>query len=205
MRSDSVCGKSRLNPVGGFTLVELLIAMAAGLVVLGAAYQGFTVQRKMYGVQEQVTEMLQNARAAVDFMARELRSASAIVTLDTTSTNSSITYVSINDACQNRGFSLSSNTLRYYAHCPDPALAGCPQPTYAHPAPGTSCPLPTAISRQPLAENISGLTITRAGSLFTITLIARTSAKDTALGRYRSITISSNVRARCMSAGTTCS
>ncbi|MDI6776857.1 MAG: prepilin-type N-terminal cleavage/methylation domain-containing protein [Syntrophales bacterium] len=59
----------------GFSLVELLIAMAVGLVVLGAMYSVFTIQNKTFGNQEEVVEMQQNARAAMDMMTREIRMA----------------------------------------------------------------------------------------------------------------------------------
>ena len=63
------------NSSAGFSLVELMIAMAAGLVIIGAAYQSFTAQQKIYAAQDRVTEMQQNARAGLDFMTRELRMA----------------------------------------------------------------------------------------------------------------------------------
>jgi type IV pilus assembly protein PilW len=59
----------------GFSLVELLIAMAVGLVVLGAMYSVFTIQNKTFSNQEQIVEMQQNARAAMDMMSREIRMA----------------------------------------------------------------------------------------------------------------------------------
>ncbi len=59
----------------GFTLIELLIAMAVGLIVLGAVYSVFIIQNKTYKVQEQIAEMQQNARAAMDMMTREIRMA----------------------------------------------------------------------------------------------------------------------------------
>ncbi|MBA7566410.1 hypothetical protein ES708_08101 [subsurface metagenome] len=59
----------------GVTLIELLIAMAVGLVLLGAMYSVFTVQNKTFGTQEQIAEMQQNARAAMDLMTREIRMA----------------------------------------------------------------------------------------------------------------------------------
>ena len=61
--------------VCGFTLVELLIAMAVGLIVLGAMYGVFTTHNKTFSTQEQVAEMQQNARAAMDMMTREIRMA----------------------------------------------------------------------------------------------------------------------------------
>ena len=59
----------------GFSLVELLVAMTIGTVVLGAMYNVFTVQNKTFSIQEQIVEMQQNARAAMDMMSREIRMA----------------------------------------------------------------------------------------------------------------------------------
>ena len=59
----------------GFTLIELLIAMGVGLALLGAMYGVFTVHNKTFGTQEQIAEMQQNARAAMDVMTREIRMA----------------------------------------------------------------------------------------------------------------------------------
>ncbi len=59
----------------GFTLVELLIGMAVGLIVLGALASTFIIQSRSLDVQEQVAEMVQTARAAMDMMSREIRMA----------------------------------------------------------------------------------------------------------------------------------
>lgn len=59
----------------GFTLVELLVAMAVGLVVLGAMYAVFTMQNRELIQQDMVTAMQQNARAALEMMTREIRMA----------------------------------------------------------------------------------------------------------------------------------
>jgi type IV pilus assembly protein PilW len=56
----------------GFSLVELLIAMAVGLVILGAMYSVFTIQNKTFGNQEDFVEMQQNVRAGMDMIAREV-------------------------------------------------------------------------------------------------------------------------------------
>jgi len=61
------------NNERGFSLVELLIAMTIGLIILTALSSTFLMQRKIYDVQEQVAEMVQNARAAMDMMSREIR------------------------------------------------------------------------------------------------------------------------------------
>jgi type IV pilus assembly protein PilW len=59
----------------GFSLTELLIAMVVGLIVLGAVYNLFTVENKQLGTEEVITEMQQNARAAMDILSREVRMA----------------------------------------------------------------------------------------------------------------------------------
>jgi len=59
----------------GFTLLEALISMAIGGLLIGAVVNTFIIQRKSYDIQEQVTEMVQTARAAMDMMTREIRMA----------------------------------------------------------------------------------------------------------------------------------
>ena len=65
----------RLDTKNGFTLLEVLISMAAGSVLLGAVVSIFVLQYKTYDVQGQMTEMVQTARAALDMMGREIRMA----------------------------------------------------------------------------------------------------------------------------------
>jgi len=59
----------------GFTLIELLIVMAISFIVLGAVFSTLVVQRRAFAVQEQITEMVQTARATIDMMSREIRMA----------------------------------------------------------------------------------------------------------------------------------
>jgi type IV pilus assembly protein PilW len=63
------------NRERGFTLVELLIAMMLGLIVLTSIASAFVSQRKAFDVQEQVAEMVQGARAAMDMINSELKMA----------------------------------------------------------------------------------------------------------------------------------
>ena len=56
----------------GFTLIELLIAMALALIIIGSLSTSFISQRKIFNAQEQVAEMTQNARAAMDIMSRDI-------------------------------------------------------------------------------------------------------------------------------------
>lgn len=65
------CGASR-----GFTLVECLVAVAVGLAILGAVYAAvWSGQRSATGIDRKVTTA-QDARAALELMAMEIRMAS---------------------------------------------------------------------------------------------------------------------------------
>jgi len=59
----------------GLTLIELMIALSIGMIILGALTSTFILQRKAYNTQEQVIEMTQIARAAIDMIGREVRMA----------------------------------------------------------------------------------------------------------------------------------
>jgi type IV pilus assembly protein PilW len=59
----------------GFTLIELVIAMALGLVILTAIYSVSIITKKTYSVQDQIVMMQQNARASMDMMTREIKMA----------------------------------------------------------------------------------------------------------------------------------
>ena len=56
----------------GFSLIELLVATAVGMVVLGSMYGVFTIQNKTLGNQEEIVAMQQSVRAGMDMMAREI-------------------------------------------------------------------------------------------------------------------------------------
>ena len=59
----------------GFTLIELMAAIAISGVVLGAITATFITQSRSYDAQEQINEMQQGARAAMDLITREVRMA----------------------------------------------------------------------------------------------------------------------------------
>jgi type IV pilus assembly protein PilW len=66
---------SRLKGNKGLTLIELLLAMAISAVLTAAVYRTFIGQHRTYAVQEQVVDMQQNARVAINRMMREIRMA----------------------------------------------------------------------------------------------------------------------------------
>lgn len=65
----------KLRANSGFTLVELLVAIALGLVILAGVYQTFRTQHDSYIVQDQVAAMQQNLRAAMYLITRDLQMA----------------------------------------------------------------------------------------------------------------------------------
>lgn len=60
---------------GGFTIVEVLVAVAISGVVMGGIYSAYYSQQKSYEVQEKVVAVQQNLRAAMYFLEREIRMA----------------------------------------------------------------------------------------------------------------------------------
>ena len=66
---------SLLKKNHGLTFIEVLIAMLMGLLVLGAVLNIFVSQNRTNAVQQEVAYAQQNVRAAMDLMAREIRSA----------------------------------------------------------------------------------------------------------------------------------
>jgi type IV pilus assembly protein PilW len=60
---------------GGFSLTELLVAMAIAGIVMAAMYSTYASQQKSYLIQEEVGAMQQNLRAGMYYMGREIRMA----------------------------------------------------------------------------------------------------------------------------------
>src|SRR5512134_2354090 len=66
----------------GFTVIELLVAVALGLVVLAGLFRTFKVQHDSYIIQDQVSAMQQNLRAAMHFITRDLQMAGYYTNFD---------------------------------------------------------------------------------------------------------------------------
>jgi type IV pilus assembly protein PilW len=58
---------------GGFTIIELLIAMALVGIVLGAIYSIFISSNRCYHTQDKVVDAQQRVRMGVGFMERDIR------------------------------------------------------------------------------------------------------------------------------------
>jgi type IV pilus assembly protein PilW len=64
----------RLNK-HGFTLVELLVAIAVAGIIMTGIYSTYYSQQKSYIAQEEIVSMQQNLRVAMFYMQREIRMA----------------------------------------------------------------------------------------------------------------------------------
>jgi type IV pilus assembly protein PilW len=67
-RTVEACRRER-----GFSLVELLVALAVGMIALAAFYSVFVVQSKRFSVEEQINELQQNIRAGMNLMIMDIR------------------------------------------------------------------------------------------------------------------------------------
>jgi prepilin-type N-terminal cleavage/methylation domain-containing protein len=66
----------------GFTLVELLLAMAISLVVMAAIFKTFKSQQDSYIIQDQVSVMQQNLRGGMYILTRDLQLAGYYTNFD---------------------------------------------------------------------------------------------------------------------------
>jgi prepilin-type N-terminal cleavage/methylation domain-containing protein len=91
----------------GFTVNELLVAVAIFSVVLAGAYNAFLSSSQRLVLQNELIEMQTDARAAMNFMVQELRLAFGTPIITTTvTTNDTITFDRLEDA----GYSSGGNT-----------------------------------------------------------------------------------------------
>ena len=67
--------KALPNNPKGFSLLEMIAAMAAGMVVMVSIYTAYINHQRSHVTQQLVVEMQQNARAAMNLMKREIRMA----------------------------------------------------------------------------------------------------------------------------------
>jgi len=161
------------NKESGFTLIELLIAMTIGLIILTALSSTFLMQRKIYDVQEQIVEMVQTARAAMDMMTREIRMAgydpSGLANAGIVSVVTDKIYITmdlngdgaLDDSDEHIVYDIYDNklgrTVGPSANVNNPSV-----PPY----------------HQPVAENIENLQISQTGNSINVSLTARTTKPD---------------------------
>lgn len=74
MKDDLLKSQSMLNK-RGVTLIELLVVLVISGIVIGGIYRVFISQTKAYTVQDQVAEVQQEVRGAMEIMVRDIRMA----------------------------------------------------------------------------------------------------------------------------------
>jgi prepilin-type N-terminal cleavage/methylation domain-containing protein len=91
IRKSIIYAFSLNNNLRGFTLVEMVLALAISTIVLAAVYSVFTIANKNFTTQNAAATVQQNLRSAIRLMARDIRHAG----LDPSgSANFGITYAS---------------------------------------------------------------------------------------------------------------
>ena len=91
LRKSIIRTVSLKNSFRGFTLVEMVLALAISTIVLAAVYSVFTIANKNFTTQNAAASVQQNLRSAIRLMARDIRHAG----LDPSrSDNFGITYAS---------------------------------------------------------------------------------------------------------------
>lgn len=141
----------------GFTLVELVVAMAAGALVLTAVMTSFLSQHRHYLAQDNVVEMQQNGRVAMDMLARDIRTAG----FDPNDLGAGITTAGSNNLVFTREDDLVANGLETLSYSLFDAFSTGGSPTndglIDDLALETTTAAGTTGGRQVVAENISQL------------------------------------------------
>ena len=73
--------RARLRDAGGLSLIELMITLALFAMVVGAVGGAWGTAQEAYFTGSESAELLQNLRAALDFMGREIRAAGRDATM----------------------------------------------------------------------------------------------------------------------------
>ena len=178
----------------GFTLVELLISMAMGLIITTALSSTFLLQNDAYEAQNQIIDVVQTTRTALDMMSREIRMAG---------------YNPQGAAFVFDGITYNSDELRIKADLDgNGALSGNEDITYLHDAETNQIQRKTGSDEfQPFAENIQAFNfeyLDRSGNATTVTedirqmrLSITVKSEDiTRTYGYQTFTITNRVRPR---------
>ncbi len=178
--------------------MELLIAMAVGMVVLGAMYSVFTVQHKIFTTQEDYVELQQGVRAAMEMMTREIgmagynptgTSGAGIVSALSNSINFTLDITNDAGTGPPDGDTNDSNENITYSLYTSDGVQKLGRKSTA------------GATNQPVAENISSLTFAygTGNRVITITITGRTAKPDPSYplnSGYRTFTLRSVVTPR---------
>ena len=179
----------------GFTMIELLASILISVVLLAGFYSVFFSQQTAFSAQEQVAEMNQNIRAALDLMTREIRLAGY--------KNSTSTFNGVATA--------TSNSIRILADLNQDGDTADDDEDISYTYNAGARQICRNGITLPVADNITNLsfqytlkdgTVTSAPAnladirKITLSITARTTHPDQGTGTYRSITLSSDITPR---------
>ncbi len=190
---------------GGFTLVELVISLAVGMVLLSAMYGVFEIQNKTLSVQEQVAQLQQGVRAGMDMMIRDIRMAgydpagtagAGLMSIDSGGSRIYVTMDLNGDGDLNNSTTTAQDTGEHVVYDLYSKKLGR---TVGHDTINLA-----SFGHQPVAENIESLSFTHNASTqaITISLTGRTAEADPNYtdpvhnDHYRHYTLQSTVVAR---------
>jgi prepilin-type N-terminal cleavage/methylation domain-containing protein len=187
--------RSWLGKKNGFTLIELLAGILISVILMAGFYSVFFSQQTAFSAQEQVAEMNQNIRAALDLMTREIRLAGYKNSTSTfngvaTATSNSIRILA--DLNQDGDTADENEDISYTYNAG--SLQICRN--------GVGLPVADNITNLSLQYTLKDGTVTPAPAnladirKITLSVTARTTHPDQKTGTYRSITLSSDITPR---------
>ena len=147
MTDDPLKCQSMLNKKG-VTLIELLVVLIISGIVIGGVYRVFISQTKAYTVQDQVAEIQQDVRGAMEVMVRDIRMAgfqtnsfgSATITNGPIATPLNDTSITVN-----------------YEYIPGAGVPATYTVTYAWPGPGGDLTRTLNGVQETLLSNVASL------------------------------------------------
>lgn len=144
----------------GVTLVELLVALVIAAITLAGVYRVFISQTKTYAVQDQVVEVQQSVRSAMEIILRDLRMAgfdddnpTSPYTVPTAITTVGSNTIAVNYEYYNRTLN------QYERHQVTYAVNGSSQLTRTLNVTAAVPPVPNP-STEALLDNVGALTFT---------------------------------------------
>lgn len=113
---DGLLRKRPMLDKKGVTLIELLVVLVISGIVIGGVYRVFISQTKAYTVQDQVAEIQQDVRGAMEIMVRDIRMAgfqSRAFGSATIENSPIVTPLNGNSITVNYEYNSTTNTITY--------------------------------------------------------------------------------------------
>lgn len=163
----------------GIGLIELLISAVLTVFIGAIALEFYLSQHNQYLVQEDISDMQQNARVSLDEITRNIR----IAGFGLTDSPSIVVGSDTLKIYYNLGVKV--DTIVYYISRTDPVHPNLMKKVSSEAA-------------QVFAENIDSLKFTQSGKLINVRLVAREAVKDQNFigDKYRRRILTSNVKVR---------